>query len=291
METNATKSPYGTENLNTRDVSLPSTTVKMENRSFSDFVKIKTEQDELIGEIETKHESTYGAVKTEHRNELSIDPIKVVDVAVKSEQAGGFENQVLRNEIKIKPETIEDRWACNLINVLNLTRCCFSSPIQNVSDISCRICDFQAKSKNSLKHHIRSAHRHGALSEIKRYRCGLCDCRVNDERDLDKHSMSIHGKLSKKYMCDRCDYKATRKSGLRSHVITIHQMYRCDKCTYRAILEDDMQRHVISVHEKASNAKWYRCRQCKYKAKREIQFYRHMLTHNEPSDTEMKRYE
>ena len=80
----------------------------------------------------------------------------------------------------------------------------------------CSQCDFKAKSKHTLRTHIKTIHE---KHQVMKLSCNQCD--YNGTRSsLLKHFKSIHEGL--KYHCDQCEYKATQKTHLLRHVASKH---------------------------------------------------------------------
>ena len=86
--------------------------------------------------------------------------------------------------------------------------------------------------------------------------------------ELMESTVLQHDMISKniidngKYTCDRCKYQTIRKSDLKRHILSIHDLvkYDCDKCDYKAGYRSDLRKHNKSIHDRIQ----YTCDQCPF---------------------------
>ena len=103
-------------------------------------------------------------------------------------------------------------------------------------------------------------------SDNRKYECEKCFKTYSGKSGLYSHIQSVHVGL--KYPCDQCDYRASKLSHLTRHIQTIHEgiksniKYACDLCNYQTNRQYCLNVHIQSIHE---NVK-FDCVQCDYQA-------------------------
>ena len=166
--------------------------------------------------------------------------------------------------------------------------------------ISCRQCEYQCKTKSSLKVHMKN-HR------PKMNACSECPYKTHYRSILDKHIQSLHENI--KYKCNQCEFQFTRKDHLKNHTRTQHEgesryfceqcdflcnrqsllnyhieskhkgiKYLCDQCENLFTSQHGLKKHIMSIHE---GIKRYACEQCDYKTNEQKLIQKHIKSKHE----------
>ncbi|KAJ8911261.1 hypothetical protein NQ315_015263 [Exocentrus adspersus] len=151
---------------------------------------------------------------------------------------------------------------------------------------TCKFCDYQPKWKSALKIHML---KHQNPSEIKWYKCDLCNCRCKHKGNLKRHFMLKHTDPSERvwHNCDSCDYRSLREDSLNTHLLNhinplVVEWYKCGSCDYQSPNKHYLKNHML-VHKNASEITWYKCDSCHLQFKRKGTLKTHMLQHKNPS--------
>ncbi|XP_044747393.1 zinc finger transcription factor Trps1-like [Coccinella septempunctata] len=99
-------------------------------------------------------------------------------------------------------------------------------------------CNHTAKTEVDKKWHVKSP-----LLNIKNCKCPLCDFETNYKEDLALHIKSVHSSIK----CDSCEFVTSEKDNLKQHADSVHFKQRCTDVTIRDNPEDVLKE--FSIHE------------------------------------------
>ena len=137
----------------------------------------------------------------------------------------------------------------------------------------CNECDHQSTTKSSLKVHMKAMH------EGVKYPCNKCEFSTGHLGNLQQHINNKH--IGIKYPCDQCEYQASRKDQLKLHIIRKHddgnRKYSCHMCEYQAYAKPALNTHIKSKHEGVK----YPCDQCGKQLSHAGSLHNHVLAVHE----------
>ncbi|KAL7638003.1 UNVERIFIED_CONTAM: hypothetical protein RMT77_011616 [Armadillidium vulgare] len=138
----------------------------------------------------------------------------------------------------------------------------------HVENLSCRYCNFNFKSKDELKTHLKTNNK-------RKVKCAHCNYECNFRSVLKRH-MLIHSNI-KLYKCSDCSYECNRKDKLKTHMLTHAnvKLFKCSDCSYKSNHKEDLKKHMLTH----TNVKLFKCSYCSYECIQKGNLKRHMLTH------------
>ena len=121
----------------------------------------------------------------------------------------------------------------------------------------CGVCEKSFLSKVTLNNHIKYKH-----SDIRMFECTECDSTFKQKKNLNVHSINVHGKnprkedywqdlKRKKNKCETCGAIFNRPSNLKVHNkvhYEDHDRYTCGKCSSNFKYEKSLKRHEVEKH-------------------------------------------
>ena len=118
------------------------------------------------------------------------------------------------------------------------------------------------------------------------------DTKANIEADSDEHSpvkqltpsqeikdSSNESKIDEeKFSCNQCANQFASKSGLRTHIKSIHDgaRYECKLCDEQYNIRSSLRRHVLSKHQGVK----FSCNECVYQATQKTHLRRHIQSYH-----------
>ena len=119
--------------------------------------------------------------------------------------------------------------------------------LPTTSELSCNVCDFRSKCRQSLREHTQNAHGEKKLT----YACDQCDFQAPSRSSRIDH-FDRHHSTVKKYVCSMCTKAYQTRSGLYKHKLThsaeAKNRYPCSICDYTSYcgehLIDHLARHL-----------------------------------------------
>ena len=112
------------------------------------------------------------------------------------------------------------------------------NPIPDDHNFPCTYCEFTAKSKNTLRGHIRTIHQETLIS------CRVCAHNVN------KWKITVHMRkhLDNKFKCKLCDKTYREKRDLAKHILYVHKNFRY-QCTFCEKEVPNILQHMKFMHK------------------------------------------
>ena len=135
----------------------------------------------------------------------------------------------------------------------------------------CDQCDYQAKQRGHLKHHIRYTH------QGIRFKCYICENQFSRKEILSQHIQSKHESI--RYDCEECGKSFQFKNRLGVHMKSVHDGIRfpCDKCVKQFSTNEKLSIHIKAVHDGIR----FHCDQCDKQFSRKDKLGRHIKSvHN-----------
>ena len=112
----------------------------------------------------------------------------------------------------------------------------------------CEKCPFKAKTKDTLKDHIKAVH-----ENIRDIVCEECGYATSRKGNLSEHMQTVHNTGEKKFKCNQCPYKAYLKKVLVKHVKNVHigreHKFNCEKCNFKSNRTANLTTHILQVHK------------------------------------------
>ncbi|XP_035685383.1 zinc finger protein 525-like [Branchiostoma floridae] len=141
----------------------------------------------------------------------------------------------------------------------------------------CDQCDYSAKWKWQLDHHIAKHHEKPYMCE-KPYKCDRCDYSAAQKGSLKQHKAIHTSEKPYSYTCDECGYTTAQRSKLSRHMRrhTDEKPYKCDECDYSAAWKSSVDRHMADKH---NGEKSYMCEKCGYRTATKSRLSQHMKVH------------
>ena len=135
----------------------------------------------------------------------------------------------------------------------------------------CDQCDYQAKQKGHLKHHINYTH------QGIRFKCYICENQFSRKEILSQHIQSKHESI--RYDCEECGKSFQFKNRLGVHMKSVHDGIRfpCGKCIKQFSTNEKLSIHIKAVHDGIR----FHCDQCDKQFSRKDKLGRHIKSvHN-----------
>ena len=136
-------------------------------------------------------------------------------------------------------------------------------PTNNDPDLSCNICDFQAKTQMKLFKHVQRTHQSGNESTS----VAALQQDTNTEAEL---------KIRNFFICKYCQFEVKKRTQLKRHISTEHpnKFYKCNKCDFETKHKTDYLKHL---RQHLTNEK-YQCTECEYKCKSKTLLSQHQVS-------------
>ena len=135
------------------------------------------------------------------------------------------------------------------------------------NEIKCNECDVVYYSKESLRQHTGTVHRH------LKYKCDICQYEATQATHLISHKKSIHEGV--KHPCNICGKEFSQKSHMRTHRDTVHlkqTKLECKQCDYKAYHSNHLKNHINAIHLGIK----YSCNECDHQATQKSSLKAHM---------------
>ena len=154
---------------------------------------------------------------------------------------------------KVKTDSSEEKFECNLCNKEFQFRKPLLKHIYNHFDIKCDICGKVFKNKDRMSRHKQSFHfRKPSL------KCDFpgCSKMCKYQSALDTHKNTVHSSVDQKYECDQCNKVFRHQNGLKIHKMYIHSknLLACNwpGCQFRAKYKCYIDQH-LKTHKSERN--------------------------------------
>ena len=112
----------------------------------------------------------------------------------------------------------------------------------------CEKCPFKAKTKDTLKYHIKAVH-----ENIRDLVCDECGYATSRPSALSEHKQTVHNTGEKEFSCDQCPYRAYMKKILMKHVKNVHvgreYQFKCEQCNFKSNSQGNLTTHILKVHK------------------------------------------
>ena len=118
----------------------------------------------------------------------------------------------------------------------------------------CDMCSSQYHSPSALGSHTKMEH-----GDLEYLSCDLCPFKNKDKNSLKKHKVSVHDK--KQLSCKSCEFTSTQNSTILTHTKTVHQniFFCCDQCKVKYPKKSTLQYHMDVKH---GDGDTYQCDGC-----------------------------
>ena len=102
--------------------------------------------------------------------------------------------------------------------------------------------------------------------DYEHLQCGYCELKYQTKSGLTSHMKTVHNILlhtsGQIHNCDQCGFQTQNFTSLRRHVMAKHEniKHECHECNNVYTYAGDLKRHILSVHE----GKRYQCDLCSH---------------------------
>ncbi|KAJ8913686.1 hypothetical protein NQ315_007403 [Exocentrus adspersus] len=237
----------------------------------------------------TKHKSCLKTHMMQHQDASEIKWFECGECSFKAKQKSS-----LTVHMSLHKDPSERKWfECDSCSYKSTQKSGLKKHVVKHKDASlkCGLCSFKTKYESCLKKHMIT---HKDDSEIKWFKCSMCDYKCKDKYSLIPH-MVIHHKDPSKIewlKCNECKYKSRTKNALHKHLKFVHKewseakWFKCDLCNHKTKQKKCLQTHML-IHKDPAEIKWFECHLCSFKGKQKVHLTRHMLVHRDPSQSEL----
>ena len=113
---------------------------------------------------------------------------------------------------------------------------------------TCKMCDFESRSKSGLRNHIARKHTNYAENDVP-LKCEICEEEFKSEKDIKDHmvSHSYYNSDLLKFKCDECDFWGPNPQTMKMHFRRLHcENVSCGICDLEMRDIETLDTHTLT---------------------------------------------